>query len=103
MQTVTALVGVPAADVRFPSHLGEPPVELVGGVGVAVLVAEDEVVVMPGLAGCPAFPGLPLLVGRERGDRALGKFQRALGASRGVGTSIVPPVQHPAFGLRPHV
>src|SRR5580704_13054660 len=46
--------------------------------GVAVLVAEHEVVVAPGGADCPAFPGLPLRVSSERDDRALRQFERAL-------------------------
>ena len=71
---VASLVGVPVADARAPGHLAEPPVELVGRMGVAVLVAEDEVVVVPGLADCSAFFGLPLPVGRERVDHALGEF-----------------------------
>jgi hypothetical protein len=37
---VPSLVGVPAADARSPGHLDEPPVELVGRVRGAVLVAE---------------------------------------------------------------
>jgi hypothetical protein len=69
---VTALVRVPAADACFSGHPGEAPVELVGRVGVAVLVAENEVDVVPGGAGCPALTGLPLPVGRERDDRPLG-------------------------------
>jgi hypothetical protein len=72
----------PAADARFPGHLREVPVKLIGRVGVAVHVTEDEVIVVPGVVGCPAFPGLPLPVGRERGDRALREFQGALGPGR---------------------
>src|SRR6516165_9626009 len=71
--------------------------ELVGPVGVAVLAAEYEVVVVPGSVGCPAFVGLPGLVYRQRGDRALEKFQRALGLGRlGVAAlaSRAPDVDH---------
>ena len=44
-----------------PGHLAEAPVERVGRVGVAVLVAEHEVVVVPGFAGGPAFGCLALV------------------------------------------
>jgi hypothetical protein len=65
-------VGVPVTDSSAAGHLAEPPVELVGRVGVAVLVAEHEVVIVPGLASCPAFVSLPGLVYRQRDDCALG-------------------------------
>ena len=45
---VPSLVGVPVADAGFPGHLAEAPVERVGGVHGPVLVAEDEVGVLPG-------------------------------------------------------
>ena len=76
------LVGVPVADASAAGHHAEPPVELVGRVRGAVLVAEDEVVVVPGPASCPAFFGLPLLMGCERGCRPPGEFQRALRLGR---------------------
>ena len=79
---VASLVGVPVADARAPGHLAEPPVELVGRIGVAVLVAEHEVVVVPGVAGCPALVSLPGPVYCQPGDRALGEFERALGLGR---------------------
>src|SRR5690348_1735263 len=62
--------------------LGEAPVELVGRVGGAVLVAEHEVVVVPGFACCPTFSGLPGFVYRQCGDRAVREFQRALRLGR---------------------
>ncbi len=76
------LVGVPAADACFSGHLGKAPGELVRRVGVAVLVAEDEVVVVPGGADCSAFSGVPLRVGRERDDCAFREFERALRLGR---------------------
>ena len=48
---VPALVSVPVADARSLGHLAEPPVERVLGVWVAVLVAENEVGVVPCSAG----------------------------------------------------
>src|SRR5229473_3404369 len=49
-----ALVGVPVADTGSPGHLAEPPVERVAGIHAAVLVAKDEVVVLPsGARGQP--------------------------------------------------
>ncbi len=48
---VPSFVGVPVAVAGAASHLAEPPVELVGRVQVALLVAEDEVVLVPGFAG----------------------------------------------------
>jgi hypothetical protein len=45
---VAAFVGVPVPDARSQGHLPEAPVEGVTGVHAAVLVAEDEIVVLPG-------------------------------------------------------
>ena len=47
---VPTFVGMPAADSSAASYRVEAPIELVGRVGVAVLVTEDEVVVVPGFA-----------------------------------------------------
>jgi hypothetical protein len=44
---VTSFVGVPVADAGVPGDAGKPVVQPVAGVGVA----EDEVAVVPGLAG----------------------------------------------------
>src|ERR1700722_881577 len=44
---VTALVSMPVTDARAAGHLAEPPVEGVTGVRGAVLVAEDQAVVLP--------------------------------------------------------
>src|SRR6516225_1389212 len=56
-----------------------PPVEGVAGVHAAVLVAEDEVRVLPGRAGGQPCGGLAFSVGLEGGYGALGEFERALG------------------------
>ena len=103
---------VPAAPERVPRGLitgrlagrlhaddVSPPVgQLANTVGPArddqvddtVLASEHEVVVVPGFADCPAFFNLPGLVRRQRGDRALGEFQRALrlGRRRSGGTAL---------------
>ena len=71
-------MGVPVADARFSGHLAEAPVERVGRVGVAVLLAEDEAVGVPGFADFAAFPDLPGLVSLERGDGSLREDERAL-------------------------
>jgi hypothetical protein len=71
-------MGVPVTDARFPGHLGEAPVEGVGRVSVAVLLAEHEVVGVPGVAGFVAFAVLPGLVRLESGDGALRKDERTL-------------------------
>ena len=55
---VPALVRVPVADGRAAGHLAESPVELVGPVGVAVLVDRTR--------GCSGAGGRP---GDEGGDR----------------------------------
>jgi hypothetical protein len=68
-------VGVPVADACSPGHLAEPPVEGVAGVHAAVLVAEDEVGVLPGGTGGQPFGGLALPVELERGDGALREFE----------------------------
>ena len=54
---MTSFVGVPVADAGVPGDTGEPVVEPVAGVGAAVGVAEDEVAVVPGLAGGEPFGG----------------------------------------------
>jgi hypothetical protein len=55
---VAAFMGVPVADARLPSHLGEAPVEGIGRVSVAVLLAEHEVVGAPVFVGFVAFLAL---------------------------------------------
>jgi hypothetical protein len=70
---VPSFVGVPVADAGPLGHLAEPVIEPIGRVHLAVLVAEDEVVVLPCFAGREPFRGLAGLVGLERGDRALGE------------------------------
>jgi hypothetical protein len=73
---VSALVGVPVSDARLPGHLGEAPVERVGRVGVAVLLAEDKVIVAPGFAGFSALSILPGLVRLECHDGAFRQDER---------------------------
>ena len=72
---VPALVGVPVADSGPPGHPPEPPVEGVAGVHAAVLVAEDEVAVLPGGTGGQPFGSLGFPVGLKGGDGALGEFE----------------------------
>ena len=73
---VTSLVGVPVSESGAAGHLGEPPVEVVAGVGTPVRVAEHEVV-LPVLTCGEAFGCLPLPVRPERGDGAFGQDQAA--------------------------
>lgn len=75
---VATLVDMPVAGACISGHLGEAPVERVGRVGRAVLVAEHEVGGVPGVAGFAAFAVLPDLVRLERDDGALRDGQRAL-------------------------
>jgi hypothetical protein len=63
---VASLVGVPVADAGALVHGAEPVVQGGAGVRGAVLVAEDQVLVVPGLAGGLPFLGLALLV-RDQG------------------------------------
>jgi hypothetical protein len=70
---VAAFVSVPVADVGLPGHLREAPVESVGRAEGAVLVAEDEVVGLPVLAGFAVLRVLPRLVCLECGDGAFRK------------------------------
>jgi hypothetical protein len=69
---VAALVSVPVADARPLGHLAEAVVECPSAVQAAVLVTEDQVVVLP--KGFRFFPLglLPDLVGLERGYGPLG-------------------------------
>jgi hypothetical protein len=69
-------------DAGSPGHSAGPPVEGVAGVHAAVLVAEDEVGVLPGGAGGQPFGSLAFPVGLKGGDGALGEFERALGLGR---------------------
>ncbi len=54
---VSALVGVPVADARFPGHLGAAPVERVGCTHGAVLATEHEVGSVPGFHAFAVLPG----------------------------------------------
>ncbi len=75
---VPTLVGVPVADAGLPGHLGEAPVKRVGRVHGAVLVAEDEVVGVPGFARFSTLGVLPGLVRLECGGGALRQDEGAL-------------------------
>jgi hypothetical protein len=64
---VAALVGVPVANSGALSHPAEPPVEIVAGVLVPVLVAEDEVGLPPGWSGGTSLRTSPWLRQRPWG------------------------------------
>jgi len=68
---VAALVSVPVADAGLPGHLGKAPVERVGRVHAAVLVAEHEVAGVPSAVGFAALGVLPRLMRLESDNGAL--------------------------------
>ena len=74
---VAALVSVPVADAGLPGHLGKAPVERVGRVHGAVLVAEDEIVGVLGVTRLSALSVLPSLMCLESGDGALRQDERS--------------------------
>ena len=69
---VPSLMGVPMADACTPGYLAEPPVERVAAVLTPVLIAEDEVGVVPCLAGLEPLGVLALPMHLEGIDGASG-------------------------------